>query len=204
MDALERREVYATTGPRIALQFYGGADFTETDLENADVHALAISRGVPMGGELRQPDTPIFIVLCAKDPKGANLDRVQIVKGWLDETGQSREKVFNVAWSNERQLNPDGSLPAIGNTVNLKTGQVDDSIGAAQLAAIWTDPQFDASQSAFYYVRVLQIPTARHSLLDAIALGMEHAAEQPDTIQERAYTSSIWYRPPSTEAGSDN
>jgi hypothetical protein len=204
MDALERREVYATTGPRIALQFYGGTDFTEADLENADVHALATSRGVPMGGELHQPETPIFIVLCAKDPKGANLDRVQIVKGWLDETGQSREKVFNVAWSNERQLNPDGSLPAIGNTVNLKTGQVDDSIGAAQLAAIWTDPQFDASQSAFYYVRVLQIPTARHSLLDAIALGMEHAAEQPDTIQERAYTSSIWYRPSSTEAGSDN
>lgn len=203
MDALERREVYATTGPRIALQFYGGADFTEADLENADVHALATSRGVPMGGELRQPDTPIFIVLCAKDPKGANLDRVQIVKGWLDDTGQSREKVFNVVWSNERQLNPDGSLPEIGNTVDLKTGQVDNSIGAAQLAAVWADPQFDASQPAFYYVRVLQIPTARHSLLDAIALGMEHAAEQPDTIQERAYTSSIWYRPPSTEANPD-
>ena len=203
MDALERREVYATTGPRIAVQFYGGAGFTEADLQNADVHAYATSRGVPMGGELSRPETPSFIVLTAKDPEGANLDRVQIVKGWLDETGKSHEKVFNVAWSDDRQLNPDGTLPAVGNTVNLKTGQVDNSIGAAQLATTWADPHFDSSQPAFYYVRVLQIPTARHSLLDAIALGIEHAAEQPDTIQERAYTSSIWYRPSSTEVDAD-
>ncbi len=195
MDALERREVYATTGPRIAVQFYGGVGFTDADLQNANVHAYATSRGVPMGGELTQPATPTFIVLTAKDPKGANLDRVQIVKGWLDKAGQAQEKIFNVAWSDERQLNLDGSLPAVGNTVNLKTGKVDNRVGAAQLAVVWTDPQFDARQSAFYYVRVLQIPTARHSLLDAIALGLEHAAEQPDTIQERAYTSSIWYRP---------
>ncbi len=203
MDALERREVYATTGPRIAVQFYGGAGFTEADLQNADLHAYATSRGVPMGGELSRPETPSFIVLTAKDPEGANLDRVQIVKGWLDETGKSHEKVFNVAWSDDRQLNPDGSLPAVGNTVNLKTGKVDNSIGAAQLATTWADPQFDPSQPAFYYVRVLQIPTARHSLLDAIALGIEHAAEQPDTIQERAYTSSIWYRPSSTGVDPD-
>jgi len=202
MDALERREVYATTGPRIAVQFYGGTGFTQADLQNADVHAYATSRGVPMGGELTEPATPTFIVLAAQDPKGANLDRVQIVKGWLDEAGQAREKIFNVAWSDERQLNPDGSLPAVGNTVNLKTGKVGNSIGAAQLAVVWADPQFDARQSAFYYVRVLQIPTARHSLLDAIALGIEHAAEQPDTIQERAYTSSIWYRPSSTTVDS--
>jgi Protein of unknown function (DUF3604) len=156
-----------------------------------------------MGGEWSHPETPSFIVLSAKDPKGANLDRVQIVKGWLDDAGHAREKIFNVAWSDERQLNPDGSLPAVGNTVNLKTGKVDNSIGAAQLAAVWADPQFDARQSAFYYVRVLQIPTARHSLLDAIALGLDNAAEQPDTIQERAYTSSIWYRPSNTGAELD-
>jgi Protein of unknown function (DUF3604) len=203
MDALERREVYATSGPRIAVQFYGGAGFTEADLQNADVQAYATTRGVPMGGELSRPETPSFIVLAAKDPEGANLDRVQIVKGWLDKTGKSHEKVFNIAWSAERQLNPDGTLPAVGNTVNLKTGQVDNSIGAAQLATTWSDPQFDPSQPAFYYVRVLQIPTARHSLLDAIALGIEHAAEQPDTIQERAYTSSIWYRPSSTGLNAD-
>ncbi|MDG2048409.1 MAG: DUF3604 domain-containing protein [Halioglobus sp.] len=195
MDALERREVYATTGPRIAVQFYGGSDFNQTDLKNADLHTLATERGVPMGGELQQNETPTFLVLATKDPEGANLDRIQMVKGWLDADGQSHEQIFNIAWSDERPLNADGSLPAVGNTVNLKTGQVDNRIGAAQLAAVWTDPQFDPEQSAFYYIRVLQIPTARHSLLDALALGMEHAADQPDTIQERAYTSSIWYQP---------
>ncbi len=201
LDALERREVYATTGPRIAVQFYGGAGFSEADLETEDVLASATSKGVPMGGELQQVETPSFIVLATKDPKGANLDRVQIVKGWLDDAGHSQEKVFNVAWSDERQLNAAGKLPAVGNTVNLKTGEVDNAIGAAELAAVWSDPAFDASQTAFYYVRVLQIPTARHSLLDAIALGLEHAKDQPDTIQERAYTSSIWYRPMGWEKG---
>ena len=198
MDALERREVYATTGPRIAVQFYGGPDFTEADLENADLHTLATARGVPMGGELHQTKTPTFLVLATKDPEGANLDRIQMVKGWLDADGQSQEKIFNLAWSDERPLNADGSLSDVGNSVNLKTGKVDNRIGAAQLAAAWADPQFDPDQSAFYYVRVLQIPTARHSLLDAIALGMDHATDQPDTIQERAYTSSIWYQPLNT------
>lgn len=195
MDALERREVYATTGPRIALQFYGGAGFTESDLLNADLHAYATTHGVPMGGILRKSEAPTFLVLAARDPKGANLDRIQIVKGWLDESGRAQEKVFNIAWSDGRQINQDGSLPSVGNSVDLKTGEVDDSIGAPQLGVVWTDPQFEVGQSAFYYVRVLQIPTARHSLLDAVALGLEHAAEQPDTIQERAYSSSIWYRP---------
>ena len=149
-----------------------------------------------MGGQLnRTEEAPIFGVVASKDPKGANLDRVQIVKGWLDADGQSQEQVFNVAWSDERVATVDGNLPAVGNTVNLTTGKVDNYIGAAQLSSVWQDPQFDSSQAAFYYVRVLQIPTARHSLLDALALGREHAAEKPDTIQERAYTSSIWYQP---------
>lgn len=195
MDAFERREVYATTGPRIAVQFYGGQGFTESDLESAKLHADAITRGVPMGGELSQPEAPTFIVLATKDPDGANLDRIQIVKGWLDEEGRAQEKIFNVAWSDSRQLNSDGTLPPVGNTVNLDTGKADNSIGAAQLEVVWADPQFDANKPAFYYARVLQIPTARHSLLDAIALGKEHAEGQPDTIQERAYTTSIWFRP---------
>ena len=125
----------------------------------------------------------------------ANLDRIQIIKGWLDDTGLQQEKVYDVAWSDGRSLQANGKLAAVGNTVNLDTGKVDNSIGAAQLSAVWQDPAFNANQSAFYYVRVLQIPTARHSLLDAVALEMEHAGEQPDTIQERAYTSSIWYVP---------
>lgn len=196
LDALERKEVYATTGPRMVVQFYGGAGFTEADMENPEALAQAIARSVPMGGVLRHAGMPTFIVLAAKDPKDANLDRIQIVKGWLDETGQGQEKIYNVAWSDERQLNADGSLPAVGDTVDRKTGEVENSIGATQLTALWSDPEFDAGQPAFYYVRVLQIPTARHSLLDAVALGMKQATDQPDTIQERAYTSSIWYEPP--------
>ncbi len=196
MAALQRREVYATTGPRIGVQFFGGLDFTVEDLAAADLHSLAAARGVPMGGQLnRSEEAPTFVVVASKDPVGANLDRVQIVKGWLDASGQSQEQVYNVVWSDERTEASDGSLPAVGNTVNLTTGKVENSIGAAQLSSVWQDPQFDANQAAFYYARVLQIPTARHSLLDALALGREHAAEKPDTIQERAYTSSIWYQP---------
>lgn len=195
MDALERREVYATTGPRIAVKFYGVNDVMEPDLENDDSLAATSARGVPMGGELTGPVAPVFSVHAAKEPDGANLDRIQIVKGWLNQQGRAEEQVYNVAWSGERRLDANGRLPAVGNTVNLENGDVDNRIGAPELSAVWADPDFDASQPAFYYVRVLQIPTARHSLLDAIALGLEHAAEQPDTIQERAYTSSIWYRP---------
>ncbi len=195
LAALKRREVYATTGPRIGVQFFGGEGFTAEDLENADLHAWAARRGVPMGGELSQDTAPSFVVVAAKDPVGANLDRIQIVKGWLTTNGETREKVFDVAWSGEREPDAQGRLPAVGNTVDLRTGAVSNSIGSAELRAAWTDPEFNRNEPAFYYVRVLQIPTARHSLLDAIALGMEHAEDQPDTLQERAYTSAIWYRP---------
>jgi len=195
MDALERRSVYATTGPRISVEFYGGTGFMVEDLETTEQYEAIRNRGIPMGGELKGPGTPTFAVVAARDPVNANLDRVQIVKGWLNAAGRAEEKVYNVAWSDGRRLNPDGTLPPVGNTVDLETGEVDNRIGAPELSAIWTDPDFDAATPSFYYVRVLQIPTARHSLLDAIALGMDHAAGQPDTIQERAYTSSIWYRP---------
>ena len=196
LAAFKRREVYATTGPRIAVQFFAGTDFGEDDLTAANDYLLVAERGVTMGGELgHSEESPTFVVMAHRDPLGANLDRVQIVKGWLDEQGQAQEKVFDVAWSGERSIEADGRLPAVGNTVNLQTGKVANTIGAAELAVVWQDPQFDPQQSAFYYARVLQIPTARHSLLDAIALGMDHAGDHPDTIQERAYTSAIWYRP---------
>jgi len=196
LEAMHRRETYATTGPRIQLQFFGGDGFTEADLEAADVYDNATARGVPMGGELAElTAAPSFLVVASKDPVGANLDRLQIVKGWLDANGAEQEKVFNVAWSDGRQLGADGRLPAVGNTVDIRTAAYSNSIGSEQLQAVWQDPEFDPAQAAFYYVRVLQIPTPRHSLYDAIALRMEHADEQPDTIQERAYSSAIWYKP---------
>lgn len=149
-----------------------------------------------MGGELRDLNqAPSFLVRASKDPVDANLDRIQIVKGWVDSNGEQREQVYNVAWSDERQPDSEGKLPPVGNTVDTHSGSYSNTIGAEQLSSLWTDPDFDPSQAAFYYARVLQIPTPRHSLYDAIALGMEHAADQPDTIQERAYTSSIWYNP---------
>ena len=198
MAAMKRREVYATTGPRIRLQFFAAADFGELDPGSAELYEQATAIGVPMGGELGLDDgAPEFLVLADKDPVGANLDRIQIIKGWLDEAGEQREKIYDVSWAGAppagmREPGPDGKLPAVGNTVNLRTGAVENSIGAAQLAARWRDPDFVAGQPAFYYARVIQIPTARHSLLDAIALGQEHAADHPDTIQERAYSSPIW------------
>ena len=193
MAAMQRREVYATTGPRIRLQFFGAADFGELDIDSAALYRQATDSGVPMGGELTVSEgSPEFLVLADKDPVGANLDRIQIVKGWLDADGTQREQVYDVSWAGERQPGADGRLPAVGNTVNLKTGKVDNSIGAPRLEARWRDPDHVPGQPAFYYARVLQIPTARHSLLDAIALGREHAGDHPDTIQERAYSSPIW------------
>jgi hypothetical protein len=196
MAAMKRREVYATTGPRIRLQFYGAADFGDIDSGSAELYEQATGLGVPMGGELSVTEgAPEFLVLADKDPVGANLDRIQIIKGWLDAKGKQHERIYDVSWSDSRQAGVDGKLPPVGNTVDLRTGRVDNSIGAPQLSARWRDPDFAAGQPAFYYARVIQIPTARHSLLDAIALGREHTADHPDTIQERAYSSPIWLSP---------
>jgi hypothetical protein len=194
MAALRRRETYATTGPRIRLRFFAAADFGATAPTSATLYDEAIAVGVPMGGELELTSAPEFLVLADKDPQGANLDRIQIVKGWLDAAGEQQEQVFDVSWSGERRPGADGRLPAVGNTVDLATGKFTNSIGAPRLAARWRDPGYQPGQRAFYYVRVLQIPTARHSLLDAVALGVEHAAHHPDTLQERAYSSPIWVK----------
>ena len=151
-----------------------------------------------MGGNLPAAGAeqqPTLLVRAEMDPVGANLDRIQVVKGWLNAQGQQQERVYNVAWSGARALDAMGELPPVGNTVDLATGAYSNSIGMPALAVAWTDPDFDASQRAFYYVRVLQIPTPRHSLLDAIALQRELPEEGPATLQERAYSSPVWYTP---------
>ncbi|MEM8497561.1 MAG: DUF3604 domain-containing protein [Pseudomonadota bacterium] len=200
--AFQRREVYATTGTRLKVRVFGGWSFAQENLESADFASIGYEQGVPMGGELSgntrlgESGAPQMLIKAFKDPKDANLDRVQVIKGWVDADGNTFEQVYNVAWAGDRQLDANGKLPAIGNTVDLNSGQVENSIGADSLSTLWSDPDFDAEQAAFYYVRVLQIPTARHSLLDGIALQMETAPEEgPATLQERAYTSPIWYTP---------
>ncbi|MEP4146010.1 MAG: DUF3604 domain-containing protein [Halioglobus sp.] len=200
--AMKRRETYATTGPRIGVRFFGGWDYKEEDAQAADMAAVGYAGGVPMGGELARAPAgaaPRFLMAASKGALDHNLDRIQVVKLWLNSDGQAEEKIFNVAWSGstsgERALQADGKLPAVGNSADTTTGKTENSIGAPQLSALWIDPEFDAEQTALYYLRVLQIPTVRHSQLDAIALGIETPFEGPATIQERAYTSPIWYSP---------
>jgi hypothetical protein len=198
MAAFRRRETYATTGPRIQVRVFGGWTFSHQDLQAEDLSELGYARGVPMGGELQSAASgqrPAFMITALKDPKGANLDRVQVIKGWLDAAGNTQERVIDAVWSGNRQPNDEGKLPQVGNSVDLKTGQVSNGIGAAELRGVWRDEDFDASQAAFYYVRVLEIPTARHAHYDALALGMEAPTVGPTLIQERAYTSPIWYKP---------
>jgi hypothetical protein len=196
--AFKRKEVYATTGSRLRVRFFGGWDFKSGDVDSKKMAEIGYTKGVPMGGDLTRADsgkTPRFLIRAVKDPKGANLDRVQVIKGWLDRAGKQREKVFNVAWSGGRKLDTKGKLPAVGNTVDLTVPTYTNSIGEPELSVLWSDPTFDADQRAFYYVRVLQIPTPRHSTYDAVALQIPPPQEGPATIQERAYTSPIWYTP---------
>jgi hypothetical protein len=198
LAAFRRREVYGTTGSRISLRFFGGYAFAPEDLQATDLAALGYGKGVPMGGELtRAADgrAPTFLIRAVKDPLEANLDRVQVVKGALGPGGKAVEKVFDVAWSGERRRGADGRLPPVGDSVDRAAARYANSIGAPELAAVWTDPEFDPDARAFYYVRVLQIPTPRNSLYDAVALGKAPPEGYPEVIQERAYSSPIWYAP---------
>ena len=199
-DAFQRKEVYASTGPRITLRFFGGFDFGQADLRAKDLAAVGYRKGVPMGGDIRAGagrKAPTFLVAAMKDPLGGNLDRVQIVKGWLEPDGSTRERVYDVAVSGGRSIGPEGRCATpVGNTVDLATGKYSNDIGAAEFTTVWKDPDFDPAQRAFYYARVLEIPTPRYSLLDSIALGKPwQDTGRPATIQERVYGSPIWYTP---------
>jgi hypothetical protein len=198
-DAMQRKEVYATTGPRIELRFFGGFDFRARDARALNVASVGYKKGVPMGGDLTASPkgrAPSFLIRAVKDPVDANLDRIQVVKGWLNDENLPEERVYNVAMSDGRSVDADGNVAPVGNTVDVTTGNYTNSIGDPELAVVWTDPDFDPAKRAFYYLRVLQIPTPRHTLFDALALGIPvEETGHPATIQERAYSSPIWYTP---------
>ncbi|MGB0669210.1 MAG: DUF3604 domain-containing protein [Porticoccaceae bacterium] len=196
--AFKRKETYATSGPRLRVQLFAGWDFPANAETSEDFARIGYKYGVPMGGDLTAntaAEAPQFLVRAVKDPKDANLDRVQMVKGWVDAEGNQYEKVYNIDWSGDRVLDADGKLPAVGNTVDVKSARYTNTIGQAEFAVRWADPDFDATQSAFYYARVLQIPTPRNGLFDSLALQLDEPPRGVKTIQERAYTSPVWYTP---------
>jgi hypothetical protein len=198
-SAMKRREVYATTGPRMTLRFFGGWNFESDDALGPHLAETGYGGGVPMGGDLASysgegKKAPTFLLHAVKDPQGANLDRIQVVKGWRDSKRNVNEKVYDVAWSDDRSIGNDGKLQAVGSTVDVESATYLNSIGSHSLSTTWTDPDFNRKQAAFYYVRVLQIPTPRWQTYQTSFYGIKERPE-PAVIQERAYSSPIWYTP---------
>jgi hypothetical protein len=197
-DAMARKEVYATTGTRLIVRVFGGYDFEPDDVHRPDFAKRGYEHGVPMGGDLFTPPagkSPVLVIRALRDADGANLDRVQVIKGWLDAKGDLHEKVYDVAWSGDRKPGADGKLPPVGNTVDVANASFTNTIGTPMLFAWWKDPDFDAKESAFYYVRVLEIPTPRWTTYDAKFFDVDLPEGVPTSIQDRAYTSPIWYTP---------
>jgi hypothetical protein len=197
-DSMQRREVYATTGPRMRVRFFGGFDFTAEDALSRNLAEVGYSKGVPMGSDLAPPPAgkpASFLVFALRDPVGANLDRIQIIKGWLDKDGKSHEKVYDAAWSGDRKAGADGKLPPVGDTVDLRIPSWTNTIGASELGTVWIDPDFDPSLRAFYYARVIEIPTPRWTAYDRVKFNLDLPEDIPLKQQERAYTSPIWYAP---------
>ena len=198
-DAMKRKETYATTGPRIPVRFFGGWEFNENDLRSRAPAFRGYEKGVPMGGDLTaapKGKAPTFMVYALRDPIGANLDRIQIIKGWMDKKGKTHERIYDVAVSDGRKIGKDGRCKTpVGNTVDLEAANWTNTIGASELATVWTDPDFDPKEKAFYYARVIEIPTPRWVLYDKVRLGAKIPKEAKLIHQERAYTSPIWYTP---------
>jgi len=200
-DAMKRKETYATSGSRMTVRLFGGWDFKPADARARQLAETGYARGVPMGGDLaKQPagaKAPTFLVAAMKDPQSGNLDRIQIVKGWLDRNGRTQEKIYNVAWSdaNRRKLTASGRLPAVGDTVDVATATWTNTIGDPELSGVWTDPDFDPKLRAFYYARVIEIPTPRWTAYDQARFKIKMSPDVPMKHQERAWTSPIWYTP---------
>ncbi len=198
-DAMRRRETYATTGPRITVRFFGGWNFTDADTLTGDIATVGYDKGVPMGGDLpagSRSNSPNFLIAALKDPIGANLDRVQVIKGWVDASGETQERIYDVAVSDGRSIGSDGRAhEKVGNTVNISEASYTNSIGSAQFITRWQDPEFDPALSAFYYLRTIEIPTPRWTAYDQKAFDVKMEPRVPMTTQERAYTSPIWYTP---------
>ena len=197
-DAMERKETYATTGSRMIVRFFGGFDFEAADARNRMPADVGYIKGVPMGGDLRAAPSgksPTFLVAAMKDAQGGNLDRIQVIKGWMDARGNLQEKVYDVVWSGDRSPDANGKIPPVGNTVDVANATWTNTIGAPELITVWEDPDFDSSEHAFYYVRVIEIPTPRWTAYDAKRFGIQALPGTRMTITERAYTSPIWYTP---------
>jgi Protein of unknown function (DUF3604) len=200
-DAMKRRETYATSGSRMVVRFFGGWDFAPDDAASRNLAETGYTKGVPMGSDLpkrtAEKKAPTFLVAAMKDPMGANLDRIQIIKGWVDAAGKTHEKIFDVAWgdADQRKIGDNGKLAPVGDTVDVTRATWTNTIGDPDLATAWTDPEFDAAQRAFYYARVIEIPTPRWTCYDAVRFGVKMSPDVPLKHQERAWSSPIWFTP---------